>query len=304
MIELGSFAFLRPWWLLALPAMAIALRVTRQRRASLGDWARVVDPHLLEAMLKRQGAGAEAPNDRGAFLAMALIALALSGPAVERSDMEHFRNLDATLIVLDVSNDMRGARLHEAVAAAQTLLAQGGARQAGLVLYAGDAYLASPTTDDAAALNALLFAVDDRTVPDGGVRPDRALAYARRVLRDAQIIGADVALISAGEGLTPAATREAARLTTEGHTLHTLFVAANGSDEPRRRAGLAALADAGRGLAADAAQPNDIAGKISSRTIAHVAGSVLQSLGWRDYGPLLLIAAAAPLLLRFRRGER
>jgi Ca-activated chloride channel family protein len=55
MIELGPFAFLRPLWLLALPALAIALRVTWQRRAGLGDWARAVDPHLLDAMLKRQG---------------------------------------------------------------------------------------------------------------------------------------------------------------------------------------------------------------------------------------------------------
>lgn len=298
MIELGFFAFLRPWWLLALPALAIALRVTRQKRAGLGDWTRAVDPHLLDAMLKRQGAATGAPDDRAIVWAVALIALALSGPAVERGDAKQFRNLDAMILVLDVSN---GAGLPQTVSAAQMLLARSGARQFGLLLYAGDAYLASPLTNDVAAMSALLFAVDDHTVPDGGARPDRALALARRVLRDAQIIGADVALIAAGEGVDLAAAREATRLGAEGHALHTLFVAGDRPDAPRRQAALSELAAAGRGLTGDAAQPDDVMAKVSGRAIAHVAGSALLTRGWLDCGQLVLVFAAAFLLFCFRR---
>jgi Ca-activated chloride channel family protein len=181
------------------------------------------------------------------------------------------------------------------------LLAQGGARQMGLLLYAGDAYLASPLTNDAAALSALLFAVDDRTIPDGGTRPARALALARRVLRDAQIVGADVVLIGAGEGVDPAAAREATRLGAEGHALHTLFVTGDAQDAPGRRAALAGLAAAGGGLAGSAAEPDDVATRISGRAIAHVEASALQALGWRDCGRLALIFAAACLLSCFRR---
>jgi Ca-activated chloride channel family protein len=297
MIELGSFAFLRPWWLLALPALAIALRVTRQKHAGLGDWARAVDPHLLAAMLKRQGVAMSASKDRAIIWAVALTTLALSGPAIERGDAEQFRNLDAALIVLDVSN---GAGLPQAVAAAQLLLARSGARQMGLLLYAGDAYLASPLTYDAAALNALLFAVDDHTVPDGGTRPDRALALARRVLRDAQIVDADLVLIGAGEGADPAAAHEATRLGAEGHSLHTLFVSGGFPDAPLRRIALSRLAAAGGGLAGEAAQPDDVAARISSRAIAHMAGSARQVLGWRDCGRFVLTFAAAFLLSCFR----
>jgi Ca-activated chloride channel family protein len=298
MIELGAFAFLRPWWLLALPALAIAQRVTRQKHAGLGDWARAVDPHLLTAMLKRQDAAVAGSKDHAIVWAVALTALALSGPAIERCDAKHFRNLDAALIVLDVSN---GASLPQAVAAAQLVLVQNGARQMGLLLYAGGAYLASPLTNDAAALSAQLFAVDDHTVPDGGARPGRALALARRVLRDAQIVDADVVLIGAGEGVDAAAAREATRLGAEGHALHTLFVAGDARDTPLRRTALSGLAAAGGGLAGDAAQPDDVATRISNRAIAHVAGSALQVLGWRDCGQLVLIFAAAPLLFYFRR---
>jgi Ca-activated chloride channel homolog len=296
MIELGSFAFLRPWWLLALPALAIALRLTRQRPDGLGDWARAVDPHLLGAMLKRQGAAIGAPSNRAISWAVALVALALSGPAIERGDTRRFRNLDATLIVLDVSN---GAGLRQAVSAAQLLLARSGARQMGLLLYAGDAYLASPLTSDAAALSALLFAIDDHTVPDGGARPDRALALARRVLRDARIIAADVTLIASGEGVDAAAAREATRLGEDGHAVHTLFVAGDAPERPRRQAELLELAAAGQGLAGSAAEPDDVVSRISGRAVAHVAESALQTLGWRDGGRFVLIFAAASLLLYF-----
>ena len=298
MIEFGSFALLRPWWLLALPALAIALRFTRQRHADLGDWVRAVDPHLLSAMLKRQGPATGTPEDRAIVWAIALTTLALSGPAIERADAKHFRNLDATLIVLDVSN---GAGLPQAVAAAQLLLAQSGARQMGLLLYAGGAYLACPLTNDAAALSALLFAVDDHTIPDAGARPDRALTLGRRVLRDAQIVSADVVLIGSGEGVDSAAAREATRLGAEGHALHTLFVSGDARDALQRRTALFGTSAAGAGLAGDAAHPGDVAARISSRAITHMAGSALQALGWRDCGRFVLIFAAASLLFCFRR---
>jgi Ca-activated chloride channel family protein len=259
-------------------------------------------------MLSRRGGGAGTPGGDAILWAIALTALALSGPAIKRADTGQFRNLDATLIVVDVSNAASsGARLQEAIAAAQLILAQGGARQLGLILYAGDAYLASPLTDDASALSALLFAIDDHTVPDAGARPDRALSLARHILRDARIVGADIALISAGEGLDQAATREADRLAADGHVLHTLFVGAGGASDTSgavRKAGMAALAAAGQGVAGEAARPDGVVSKISGRAIAHIAGSALQILAWRDYGQFLLLAAAAPLLSCFRRSAR
>jgi Ca-activated chloride channel family protein len=308
MIALGSFALLRPWWLLAFPLLAAALLMTRRIHAGLGDWARAVDAPLLAAMLKRRAGGAGAPGGHAILWTIALTALALSGPAIKRADANQFRNLDATLIVMDASDAAsRGGRLQQAIAAAQLIIAQGGARQMGLILYAGDAYLASPLTDDASALSALLFAVDDHTVPDAGARPDRALSLARHILHDARIVGADVALISAGEGLDPAAMREAARLAADGHAVHTLFLAAPDAADASgaaRGAAMAALAAEGHGVAGDAARPDGVIARISGRAIAHIAGSALQILAWRDYDRFLLFAAAAPLLLCFRRSAR
>ncbi len=132
MIALGSFALLRPWWLLAFPLLAAALLMTRQNHTGLGDWARAVDAPLLAAMLERYGGGAGMAGGLAILWAIALMALALSGPALKSADANQFRNLDATLIVMDVSNAASSrARLQQAIAAAQLILAQGGARQLG-----------------------------------------------------------------------------------------------------------------------------------------------------------------------------
>lgn len=299
MITLGSFALLRPLWLLALPALLLLLRFTRQRDWLLGDWKSAIDPPLLDALLRRKGGAKQSPQHTEVYWSVALIALALSGPAIKSEGDAQFRNLDASLILLDVS---RGENLPQAVAAAQLVLAESGARQTGLVLYAGDAYLASPLTEDVAALEALLFAVDARTVPDGGARPDRALALARRLLRDTSAFAGDVTLISDGEGVDPRAHEEAASLAAKGHTLHTLFIASrsvNAADSSRRAA-MMALASEGGGLTGDSTRAGSVAAAIAGRRVEHVAQGARRALEWRDYGRWLLLLAAAPLLLCLR----
>lgn len=296
MIAFGSFALLRPLWLLVPPALLLLLRVTRRRDPSLGDWHRAIDAPLLAVLLRRQGKERQTPGDGFFYWSLLWIAVALSGPAVRSADVGQFRNLDAALILLDAS---KGENLPKVIAAAQLVLENGGARQKGLVLYAGDAYLASPLTDDGAALEALLFAVDDKTVPDGGSRPDRAIAFARRVLRDAGAFSGDVALISDGGGVDARAHREAAALAAEGHALHTLFVTSPFSGSTGR-AEMATLAADGHGLAEVAARVGDVASAIASRRIERVEQGARRALEWRDFGRLLLLLAAAPLLLGLR----
>jgi Ca-activated chloride channel homolog len=305
-IAFESFALLRPWWLLAIPAVALLLRLTRTKAAGLAGWDRAVDPPLLAAMLRRGGAaGAGGPAFRAVGTAIMLTALALSGPAFRSTDGDRFRNLDATLIAIDLSAETTGAQpLRQAKTAAHLVLDRAGARQLGLILYAGDAYLASPLTDDAAATSATVFALDDQTVPDPGARPDRALALARGIFRDARILGGDVVLITAGRGLDQAAMREARALADEGHAVHALLVppgAPSDLSDAARRAALAAIATSGHGLAGEAGRPDAVLADIANRAIRHTGASAVSGLAWRDLGRFLLVAAALPLLLAFRR---
>jgi Ca-activated chloride channel family protein len=302
MIAFGDVALLRPWWLLALPVLALLFILTKPRSSALASWQRAVDAPLLAAMVARGGTSGTGRVWSPIVLAVVLGILALSGPALRSTDQDHLRNLDATLIVMDLSQDVTGGpQLRTAASAAHDVLDHSAARQAGLILYAGDAYLASALTDDTNGIDPLLFALDDKTVPDLGVRTDRALSLARKVLREAHIIQGNVVLISGGGGLEgEGARKEAAALRAAGHRVDVLAVSGSG-DDARRSAATAGVAAAGGGLAEDALRPDRVLTALSGQSIQHLGTSAIVAIGWRDIGRFLLIAAAFPLLLGFRR---
>ncbi len=300
MIVVGSVALLRPWWLLAIPAVALVYLLSRPRGGALAGWDEAADPHLLAAMVARGAAVAGARLRAPALLVTLLVGIvALAGPAVRRQDRDRLRNLDATIIVVDVSQGM-GGQIREAASASHDVIAHIGARQAALIVFAGDAYLASALSDSPSALDTDLFALDDTTVPDPGVRPDRALALAGRVLEEAHILDGDVVLFSSGGGLGgTAAIRAAAALSRQGHRVFTVDAAARGTGSAR--AALDALAAAGGGFAVPMLQPDRLLEALSSEAIRHTDSSIVNALNWRDLGRLLLGLATFPLLLGFRK---
>ncbi|WP_232629585.1 vWA domain-containing protein, partial [Methylobacterium sp. Leaf118] len=229
-----SVTLLRPLWFLALPVVAaLALRAA-WRSAPLGDWSRAVDPALM-ALATRRGLvlGGRRQANLAAALAAGLLAVALTGPAVERPEAATFRNLDATVIVLDLSRSVtEGGRFKEARQTAEAVAEAAGTRSVALVIYAGDAYTAVSPTTDREAIGTTLFALDADTVPDRGTHPERGLALARRMLAEANVVAADVVLISDGDGIGQAAEREAAAIRARGWQLHGLFVPAAKSLPP------------------------------------------------------------------------
>ncbi|KMO32822.1 von Willebrand factor A [Methylobacterium variabile] len=304
MIE--DFTFLRPWWLLALPLLGLLAWRAAHRAAPLGDWVRAVEPHLMAALAAR---GAVRPGRRGGqgllVLAGALLALGLAGPALERRDTAGFRNLDATIIALDLSRSVaEGGRLGEARTLAQAIAEAAGTKAVAVVAYAGDAYLVAAPTTDRDSLGTVLFALDGATVPDRGSHPARALALARRTLAEGAVVTGDVVLLSDGGGLDGAAEREAAALAAEGHRLHTVLVPgpALPPEAPRPDgAGLARLAALGSGASGSLAAPGPVLAAVSETLARHLAEGGYAVLAWQDLGRWLAGLALVPVLLLFRR---
>lgn len=299
MITLGHLALLRPWWLLGIPIVVAFYLFTRSRAGTLAAWERASDPHLLAAMVAR-GAAATAGRGRApAILATLLLGLiALSGPAIRRTDANRLRNLDATVLVMDASARMADSgKLHDAAAAAHDVLAHLGARQAGLIVYAGEAYVASGLTDFSGAIDTDLFALDDTTVPDPGSRPDRALELAGSMLDEAHIISGDVILVSAGGGLDGTrAIRAAAALRSAGRRVYVMSAATEASSRA-----LAAVAAAGGGFVVSVDHPGRLIDVLANRSIDNTGSSAINALSWQDLGRLVLAFAALPLLFGFRK---
>ena len=309
MIEFAGFALLRPVWLLALPAIAGLVWLWRRQVASEAAWRAVVDPPLLAA-LERLGRVVPASVGQGLDPALllagiaAILAVALAGPAIERQDRETFRNLDAIVIAIDLSHASVGTgRLPEALAATRIVSEGAGSRPVGLVVFAGDAYVASNFTTDIDALGTTIAALDGDTIPEHGSRPERGLALARRMIEDAGIVAADVVLVSAGVGLDEPSLTEARRLQAAGHRVSGLLISARDQDAraQKRKGALAALAAVGGGMVTDLVDPLPLSASLSGQGAHRLTEGNLAVLLWSDVGRWLILAAMAPLLLMFRR---
>jgi len=291
-----DITLLRPFWLLALPLVVSAGWLLWSRRGGLGDWERVTNPALLQAMAAL-GRIERAPN-RGPLLAglsiIGLLALALSGPAIERRDTLSYRNLDGVLFLVDVS-----ASVHEDPRWPQLLtmgrfgLAALGTRPGGLIVFGGDAYVATEMTHDHLQLGQTFSLIEPDTVPDKGSRPGRALDLAADLLRTAQVIAGDVVVFSDGAGLGPETLRQTAQIAEQGARVS--FVGFDALPS------LQSHAKAGKGHAFVLSDTEALGAWLSDDARARLERQDYPLLFWHDYGRYVLILTLVPLLLLFRR---
>lgn len=298
MIETFGIFWLRPVWLLGLPVALLAGILLSRRAIGLGAWQAVIDP-ALRATLARLGrivpARGRLPWITAALLG--LLAIALSGPAVERRDRPAYRNLDAVLIVMDLSPSVANStRLEDLRTAGRLVASVAAGRQVGLIVFAGEAYLAGALTSDARALGELIAYLDAETVPVAGSRPAEALGLAAEVLDDADIIAADVILIGDGGGLGPVSEKMALRLSEAGARLSVL------SPGDVDRTTLQRVAQLGGGRAGTLAAPEPVLALVASAGVARFAETDHALLFVEDRGRYLLVLALIPAFVLIRRG--
>ena len=304
MMSLWGFDLLRPLWLLAVPALALMAVLFARRSRSLGGWDQAVDPSLMAALdrLGKVSHGAKQTRWLAPLLA-GLVAVALTGPAKERVDGVAFRNLDGVVIAVDLSPSMvEGGRFTDAQTTARLIAQSVGSRQVALVVYGGDAYRGSAFTTDGAALGQTIAFLDTETVPDGGSRPERALALAKQMIDEAEIVLGDVVLVTDGGGLSPLARAQAQGLKESGIPLSTIFVPSTIEGAPKGdRAGVDALAVVGGGASGDLLDPFPVTRALEQglRRRLREMDSAVQTQ--RDYGRYLLLLAILPALALFRR---
>ncbi len=296
MSGLGDIVLLRPLWLLVLPGLVILALFLRRKNADLGDWHRAIDPVLLNAL--RALGHVETGGLRAAHLAgltaAGVVVLALSGPAIERRDAPAYRNMDGVVFVLDVSPSvMQGGNW----SAMQTLgrfgIAALGSRPAGLVVYAGDAYVAEDLTGDTGQLGLTLSLIDDQTVPDPGSRPHLGLELALEMVQGAQLLAGDVVLITDGAGLSPETMKIAGAMAAQGARLSVAVPASNTAVQT--------LATVGGGQVFVLSQVDQFSGFLRRPDRQRLERQDYPLLFRVDLGRYMLVLALVPVLMLFRR---
>ena len=190
MLELFGLHWLRPAWLLGLIPVALVLLGLVQRHSTPSSWRRVIDAALLDHLLESQTAQRKRAPMWLAGVAWLLAVVALAGPSWHREPQPVSERSDSLVILLDLSlsmyaNDVAPSRLIRAQHAISDLLQARKDGRTALVVYAGDAHIVTPLTDDVRTIANLLPQLQPAIMPLPGSNLADALIQASRLMKNA-----------------------------------------------------------------------------------------------------------------------
>ncbi len=186
-MDLSAFHFLRPWWLLCIPAAVILMWIWRQYTDTRQQWADVIAPHLLDhLMIGGTGTRRWRPIHSTA-VALAMGGILAAGPTWEREPPPFTEDKAPMVVALDLSRtmdalDVPPTRLERAKQKVRDLALLRAGSRTGLVVYAGTAHLVLPPAEDPELLGILLAALDTTLMPVPGRFAEAALNMAARLL--------------------------------------------------------------------------------------------------------------------------
>lgn len=324
----ADFHFIRPEWLLLIPAVVAVAVLMAKRQLGAGHWRDVVDPVLMPYVLSR--APGRGIDHRWWLLAVAGIvaAVALAGPAWQRIDQPVFRAEQAVVVALDLSRsmdaqDIEPSRLARARLKILGMLERRQSGQTALLVYTANAFTVTPLTDDTDTVAALVNSLSTDIMPSRGSYPEVGIRKGLSLLEQASVGHGEVLLITDG-GTSPAAEKAARDLKSAGYTLSVLGVGTReGAPIPRTAGGfvtdnrgaiavarleeraLRDLAVAGGGKFAVLSSDDSDLDHLLSGEIAAASAADDDSLAtdqWREEGPWLVLLLLPLAALAFRKG--
>ena len=323
-----GFHLLRPellWALGICPVVSLALWF---RRAHQGDWSRVIDADLLPFLLPDQTGAARRVSVWIPTFLLALVILAAAGPSLQRVELPVIKRADALVIALDMSASMLAAdvqpsRIQRARQKVLDLLETRKEGVTGLVVFAGDAHVVTPLTDDTRTIANLMPALSPTMMPLPGANAASAIQMAADLLMTAGAQGGQILLMTDGlPGFDTGAVK--ATLEDSGATLAILAIGTpSGAPIPLPNGGFL-KDDTGEIVipALDRSGINAIAGELDAayreitldeadiealteRDLLVTEGELdldRQTDAWQDQGYWLAALVALLLLPAFRKG--
>lgn len=237
-MDFSQLGWATPWGATVLLVPILLAWFAHRRRARLASWA---DPHLQPwAVVAKGGVQSRSARGLAAWLAWGLLAVAAAGPRLPLEQGladEHAaaRHVASVLVALDVSASMAAGdiapdRLTRARLELTDLSRRLKGERLGLLLYAGEAGLLLPPTDDAALFERALGQAAPELIEAQGSNPALALELAGQILAREKTKSRAVLLVTDAEadslgGAVGEAMRSAAqKLKAAGIPLYVLAV--------------------------------------------------------------------------------
>ena len=319
--------FIRPELLWLLPVVLPLILLAWRKQSSGGDWAKAIDSELLPHLVASEGSSGSRLRQLW-WLALPLLVFGASGPSLERTELPVFEKSDALVIVLDLSRSMwatdtQPSRIRRARQKVMDVLDLRSEGVTGMVVFAGDAHVVTPLTDDTRTIENLLSALAPDIMPLPGSNATEALGLAASLLETSGLTNGSVLLIT--DGLPKLSTSQVSDLLKPvGAALSILIVGTEtGAPIPLPDGGF--LRDDSDQIvipAVDKRMIQQIASNLDAKSasvsvdssdLAYLLSGTESSMTsddslerktdtWVDLGYWLAIAAALLLLPLFRRG--
>lgn len=198
---LSNFHFLRPDWFYALIPGLLLYLLLKFRQSTSSNWESAIDASLLPHLLDNPDGKVSKSPLTLVFIAWLLAIVALSGPAWEKTEQPVHEREDALVIVFDLTksmyaNDVKPNRLVRARRKLQDLLALRDEGVTALVVFAGDAHVVAPLTDDTATSISMIPAIDPGIMPATGSQLTPALNRAIDLFTDAGVSSGRILIIT------------------------------------------------------------------------------------------------------------
>jgi len=188
-----TFHFLRPEWLWALIPVMILIIWLFKSTQNKADWRRVIDPKFQSILLSNAKIGSVS-HLKTILLSLfwLIIIIALAGPVWKEVKVPTQKNLQGTVIVLDLSlsmlsSDLKPNRLTRVKYKIEDLLKQHPELPVGMVVYSGTAHTITPISQDNDTLKSLLPALNPLIMPIYGSNVIMAMQQANALLKGAKV---------------------------------------------------------------------------------------------------------------------
>lgn len=302
-----DLTLLHPLWLIpaaVLLVLAFVLRTSSEQ----DDWHKLILPSVLSYLRKSKTRQRQRVNWN--LLAAGICALALSTPATRIDTGNTLVHSSSWFILMDVSRsmtttDIAPSRLSAARNTLLQLSQNAGSRPVGLVVYAGDAYLASPPALDKRHLEEIATLLQHGVVPQEGSNLTRALSLVTSAISDGQLIDGRVFLLTDSGGVNNTAQAAARFLHAQGQQLDVIVY---GSTEGNSNVSVdleqvKAIAEAGGGVLTFASKFGEVdlnTLKLQSSARGDLVSAGFASLSWHNQSHWLLLLLLPVLIQLFR----
>jgi Ca-activated chloride channel homolog len=215
-------------WALAFLPLLVLLYARAERRSAI-KLREFVSPRLLPQLAGNVDRVRRAIRFAFVLFALALAIIALAKPRwgytyedVKRRGLDLLFAVDTSRSML--SNDVAPNRLERVKLAAQDLITELQGDRAGLIAFAGRAFLQAPLTIDYDAAVESINDLDTKTIPEGGTNISEAIALATQTFGKSAMGNRALIIFTDGEELTGDAVNEAKKAADAGVKIFTIGV--------------------------------------------------------------------------------